>query len=124
MFSILLQDKEHPAAFIQQAPIKHGPKVNGVRRALAPQSGVKQRPGANEDTRGTITPTQAPSGNAKVKSSAVGTKSPSLFRAHVHTQYSSQEFRETSQEKVDLKGAQVKNGATFVVDEGMNCRHS
>ena len=107
-----LQDKENTSSLNQQAPVKKGPKVNGVRRALVPQAGAKQKVGAVDDDRQTRIPAQGLDNNALIKLISNGNKSlgtpPNKQMGQVH--------QGGGQEGTKENGQPPKNGATFVLD--------
>lgn len=121
IFSIL-QDKENGVSHNQQIPLKRGPKVNGVRRALVPQGGSKHKIGAMGENKDIIIPSQGEglSGNVPtpeiIKSANIGSNTPASHQiqsANVKMEPVSQGLHERA---VRENGQPKRSGMTFVVD--------
>lgn len=117
-----LQDKENSVSQNQQAPVKRGPKVNGVRRALVPQAGSKQKIGAMGENKEIIIPSQGEglSGSVptagKIKSTTNASNSPATPQMQPPNLKIG-----SAQQGIDDEGARVngqppRSGTTFVVD--------
>ena len=114
-----LQDKENTVSQNQQVPVKRGPKVNGVRRSLVPQTVTKQKMGAIDENKEVRIPVQGINGNVptveKIKSVNGSNNSPAA--AQVQSQNQPMEL---AQQGIGHAGAKVngqppRNGTTFVV---------
>ena len=114
-----LQDKENNVSQSQQVPVKRGPKVNGVRRSLVPQTATKQKMGATDDNKEIRIPVQGVNGNVptveKLKSVNGGNILPAT--SQVQTQNQPMEIAQQGfgHEGTKVNGQPPRNAATFVV---------
>lgn len=113
------QDKENTVSQNQQVPVKRGPKVNGVRRSLVPQTVTKQKMGAIEENKEMRIPAQGVNSDVptleKIKSVNGSNNSPATPQVQSQNQP-----MELPQQGFGLEGAKVngqppRNGTTFVV---------
>lgn len=116
-----LQDKENTGTLNQQAPVKRGPKVNGVRRALVSQAGAKQKVGAIDENKQLRIPAQGHDSNAQIRLTTSGNNSPATPQMHPQNQQMGQAHQGTK-----VNGQPPRSATTFVVDPSkykpiMNC---
>lgn len=90
--------------------------MNGVRRALVPQTGAKQKVGAVEDDRQTRIPAQGLDSNALIKLITNGNKSLGTPQNDPPDQQMGQVHQGRGQEGTKGNGQPPRNGATFVLD--------
>ena len=90
--------------------------MNGVRRALVPQTGAKQKIGAAEDDRQMRIPAQGLDNNALIKLIANGNKSLGTAQNNPPNQQMGQAHQGRGQEETKENGQPPRNGATFVLD--------
>ena len=114
-----LQDKENTVSQTQQVPVKRGPKVNGVRRSLVPQTVTKKKMGAVDENKDIKIQAEGINGNVpsveKIKS--VNSSDNSSSAPQVQTQ---NQPMEPVQQDCGHEGAKVnwqpsRNATTFVV---------
>lgn len=114
-----LQDKENTVSQNQQVPVKRGPKVNGVRRSLVPQTVTKQKMGAIDENKEIRIPAQGINGNVpsveKIKSVNRGNNS--TVTPQVQTQNQPMELAQQGcgHEGTKVNGQPLRNATTFVV---------
>lgn len=125
MIFFILQDKENGVSHNQQVPMKRGPKVNGVRRALVPQGGGKHKIGAMGENKDIIIPSQGEGISTYVptpemiKSANIGSNTPAghqMQSPNVKVEPVSQGLNEGAARE---NGQPKRSGMTFVVDSSM-----
>ena len=111
------QDKENTVSQNQQVPVKRGPKVNGVRRSLVPQTVTKQKMGAIDENKEIRIPAQGINGNVpsveKIKSVNRGNNS--TVTPQVQTQNQPKEPVQQGFGHEGVNGQPLRNATTFVV---------
>ena len=114
-----LQDKENTVSQNQQVPVKRGPKVNGVRRSLVPQT-VTTQMGAIDENKEKRIPAQGVNDNVpsveKIKSVNGSNNSPAAPQVQTQNQpvelVDQQDF---GHERPKVNGQPSRNATTFVV---------
>lgn len=114
-----LQDKENNVSQSQQVPVKRGPKVNGVRRSLVPQTATKQKMGAIDDNKEIRIPVQGINGNVptmeKIKSVNGGNILPATSQVQTQNQPMEIAQQGCGHEGTKVNGQPLRNATTFVV---------
>lgn len=114
-----LQDKENNVSQSQQVPVKRGPKVNGVRRSLVPQTATKQKMGAIDDNKEIRIPVQGINGNVptmeKIKSVNGGNILPAASQVQTQNQPMEIAQQGCGHEGTKVNGQPLRNATTFVV---------
>ena len=114
-----LQDKENTVSQNQQVPVKRGPKVNGVRRSLVPQTVTKQKMGAMDENKEIRIPVQGVNGNApsveRIKSINGGNNSPATSQVQTQNQPMELAQQDFGHEGAKVNGQPSRNATTFVV---------
>lgn len=114
-----LQDKENTVSQNQQVPVKRGPKVNGVRRSLVPQTVTKQKMGAIDENKEIRIPAQGINGNVpsveKIKSVNRGNNSTVTPQVQTPNQPMELAQQGCGHEGAKVNGQPPRNATTFVV---------
>ena len=114
-----MQDKENTVSQNQQVPVKQGPKVNGVRRSLVPQTVTKQKMGAFDENKEMRIPAQGINGNVpsveKIKSVNGSTNSPATPQVQTQNQPMEIAQQDFGHEGTKINRQPSRNATTFVV---------
>ena len=114
-----MQDKENTVSQNQQVLVKRGPKVNGVRRSLVPQTVTKQKMGAIDENKEIRIPAQGVNANVpsveKIKSVSGSNNSPATPQVQTQNQPMELAQQDFVHDGAIVNGQPSRNAATFVV---------
>lgn len=110
------QDKENTSSSVhQQVPVKRGPKVNGVRRALVPQTSAKLKVASVDENRQMRTPNQGIENSAQASPGMIGGDLPGESQKQTPQHQVGQIQQGRSQEVEKVNGQPKGSARTFVV---------
>lgn len=110
------QDKENTSSSVhRQVPVKRGPKVNGVRRALVPQTSAKPKVACVDENGQMKTPNQGIENSAQASSGMIGGVLPGESQKQTPQHQLGQIQQGSSQEVNKVNGQPKGSARTFVV---------
>ena len=114
------QDKENLSSSVhQQVPLKRGPKVNGVRRSLVPQTGAKHKAASFDESKQMRTPGQHLDKNSQASSCPNGETLPDTPQRQTSQRQMGQVHQGIGQEGYKANGQPSSSARTFVVGPSM-----
>ncbi|XP_015765803.1 PREDICTED: WD repeat-containing protein 47-like [Acropora digitifera] len=110
------KDKENTSSSVhRQVPVKRGPKVNGVRRALVPQTSAKPKVACVDENGQIKTPNQGIENSAQASSGMIGGVLPGESQKQTPQHQLGQIQQGSSQEVNKVNGQPKGSARTFVV---------